>query len=204
MEYTDEMYKEDLKLATWTYKRNFSAKYSAYKDDLIQVAINQLALNRDKFDESKGTYGAFAIKVCTRKMISFLERERKKNNLGTDLSIDLEISEDVTLAETIGEEVDFDKNLNLSDLKKQILKILSKPRNRKSVDDFSIKTNYIAVLKYRENFVLLPWQKISIEYFVNGKNSKQLQKEFNCTRQMINASINRARKYLQEELKIND
>lgn len=204
MEYTDEMYKEDLKLATWTYKRNFSAKYSAYKDDLIQVAINQLALNRDKFDESKGTYGAFAIKVCTRKMIRFLELERLKNNLGTNLSIDLEISEDVTLAETIGEEVDFDKNLNLSDLKKQILKILSKPRNRKKLEDLSVKCSFNHILKKREKYTLQSWQKIAIDFFVNGKTEKQLQKELNVTRQMINDSINRARKILQEELKIND
>lgn len=190
MTYTYAMYEEDNRIAKWVYYKKFKG-YAGFKEDLIQSCIIALYRARELYNEEKGKYISYAVQTCIYTMIDFLKLEKKKNNLGLDLSLDCELDEGYTIEETLGESIDYEEKFRTEDLKNEILKIILK-RN--------YKDTYVKDLVMKRKTELRQCEIMAIEYFVNGKSEKQIREDYGVTRQCVNKIINQYRKKIQNKL----
>lgn len=196
MEYTNEMYEEDRKLALYTINHYFK-KYSRYKDDLLQVCLINAKRVRELYEETKGKYIHYAIIWFKGKIIRFLENERKINNLGYDASLEAEFNNgEGTLQDVLGYEQEFMENYDYNKLKQMVEEIILKPRLKK-IDE-------LKNARHRKNrpdkTKIKTEQKHAIEYFINGKTIQQIANEKGVTKQAVSKAVEKYKKILQEEL----
>lgn len=93
MEYTQENFIEDYKLAKTFFYRHCSYLKS-YKDDIIQEFIICLWKSREKFDSEKGKYSTFAFSCMRFCFLSHFWKKRKKMSFEKSfLSFDFEYEE---------------------------------------------------------------------------------------------------------------
>ena len=137
--YTEEVYKQDLRLARYTYNKFFK-NLSRYKDDLIQCALIYLYENRNKYDKTY-TYATWAVKFSRFAMLNFLRRENLKDKSGkcidfTSLTAPAsnKVDEDRTLADIIANEDDVVYNFDLDYLNKKLKESINQKKKVKSLD----------------------------------------------------------------------
>lgn len=126
MEYTQEMYEEDIKLAYYVYRKYFSCSYR-YKDDLIAVALKGLYKCHLSYDDTQGKYSTYACRMCWFSMLEFLKREKTQTRNFEMLSLDkpIKVGSDDNLSDFITANIpDFNTNLNLAYLNNVINEIL--------------------------------------------------------------------------------
>lgn len=126
MEYTQEMYEEDRKLAHYIYCQHFKGFYK-YKDDLIAVALKDLYKYRLSYDDSKGKYSTYACKACWWAISFFLRMEYKQSlNLNAcSLDTPIKVGSNDTLSDFIqADNSNFNSNLNMAYLNYIVNKIL--------------------------------------------------------------------------------
>lgn len=200
--YTDEMYNEDKKISYFVFKNKLHLPEDIkqeYKNDLIQTSLIQLYKARQNFDETQGVkYISYAVKTSLNTMIKYKDNELKKSHNGNKISLSKELTEDLTLEETLGN-CDIYPRLEQDKLKalKEFLKdVITKPRKYKP----SMKKRDI--LKRKTG--LRKHQKITLEHFVDGKSRPELQKKYNVSRQYIEQSISRYTKMIQDALLKSD
>ena len=107
MYYNDEMYIEDLKISKSVFKKKFKSCFF-YKDDLIQVSLIALFLNRLKYDEARGSYFHFAFLNSFFAMSSFLREEKRCKNCFNLVSIYTKNNDDKSLIDMLSSKFDFD------------------------------------------------------------------------------------------------
>jgi hypothetical protein len=113
--YTDEMYKEDLYIANWVFRKEFSKSklLQPLKDDLISVCISHLWGNRQKYDEMKGAkYHTFGYLLCFQKICRTIETKQWRFENGYNVPLDKEKTKFTSLGsldETVGTDENGDK-----------------------------------------------------------------------------------------------
>lgn len=110
MVYDESQNNEDMKWACFVFKKHFK-NCPFLREDLIQNAVLTLLKNKNKFDNTRGEYSTFAIKVCKNSMANYLRKNNHLTNNGENLSLDYEY-ENNTFADILPYEVDFDKGLD--------------------------------------------------------------------------------------------
>ena len=156
MEYTQEMYEEDRKLAHYIYCQHFKGFYK-YKDDLIAVALKDLYKYRLSYDDSKGKYSTYACKACWWAMSFFLRMEYKQSLNLNACSLDSPIkvgSNDTVSDFIVANNLNFDSNLNISYLNYVINTIIvnEKNLNRKKAIQLYVNGDYPTLIA--KNLVL--------------------------------------------------
>lgn len=89
MVYDESQNNEELKWANFTFNKYFN-HYVECRNDLIYSAVLQLLKSKNKFDESKGSFSTFAVKVCKNAMLAYLKKESVFSNNNENLSLDYE------------------------------------------------------------------------------------------------------------------
>ena len=197
MEYTNEMFEEDRKLALFTFGRYYK-KFARYKDDLVQVALIKAPRARELYSEDKGKYSTYAVLHFRSAMVKFLIKELRHNHLGDDLSLDLCFRDsEFNLYETLGYEEDKLQEINFEQLKDFVTKIILKPRKR---DPFTLAQPKIALTR-RKNKEMTADQKNAFEYFINGKSIPYIADERGVSSQAVSCSVSKYRMIIQQELK---
>lgn len=126
MEYTQEMFEEDKRIAYYVYSKCFLRSYR-YKDDLIAVALKGLYKYHSSYDNSKGKYFTYACRMCWFSMLEFLKREKTQTRNFEMVSLDkpIKVGSDDNLSDFITADIpDFNSNLNLAYLNNVINEIL--------------------------------------------------------------------------------
>ena len=173
MEYTEDMYLEDKKIACWVFSKKFLF-LNRLKEDLIQLALVNLYCSRPNYDSSKGTYFTFAIKVCYQSMLKILYKEKKSTNNFNNSSLSFVVKDNATLEDFIGKNDNVDSNMNCEYILKTCKDILN---NNKSKTFKTINTLYL-----------------------KGYNTSQIAKILNVTRQCTNIYVKKFRKLLKARL----
>ena len=78
MEYTQENFNDDKRIATYVFYKKFSYLPEFKKDDFVQTAIISLWRARSSYDSLKGSYGLFAYVVSYHAMLSLLKKKEFK------------------------------------------------------------------------------------------------------------------------------
>lgn len=128
MEYDLTMYNEDRAISCWVFNRKFKTFYY-YKEDLVQSSVIALYHYRSRYDETKGSYSSYAVKICFYTMLRFIEREKRFTNNFENLSIDLENDEGSTLLDVLGYDFDFDTKFNYEYLLKVCNDVINKHKS---------------------------------------------------------------------------
>lgn len=177
MNYSDEMYREDLLVSNFVFKKKFISSKN-YKDDLIQSSLIALYKGRFKFDETQGKYFTFAYKVSYFAMLEFLRKEKKQTNNFDNLSIDYEFEDNNTFLEMLGDEIDLEQNLNY---------------------EFLLKICYHIIDKNKSNIF-----KSIAELFINGSTCSKIASFLNKSRQFVSKYIEKFKNLIKEKLKEYD
>ncbi len=96
-EYTDEMYKEDYRIAKWCVYTKYPSKFpekSITKEDLLQWCLLQLWRKRPLYDPSKGKYITWAITVCRRGVLQYPTIVRRQQQDAERDDLDFVLSAD--------------------------------------------------------------------------------------------------------------
>lgn len=173
MNYTDEMFFEDLSISRWTFSRHFK-KLLIHKDDLIQSSLIGLFLHRSNFDKSKSSYSTYAYKISLYSMLKFLQKEKKQTNNFDNYSLDYEIDKDNTFLDFMFENVDFDKNFNYQYLLNVCNKVIEKSKSK-------------------------TFKKV-IRLFLECFNCSFVAHKLNISRQCVNQYVKKFRILLKSEL----
>lgn len=173
MEYTNEMFKEDLSISRWTFSRHFK-KLLIYKDDLIQSSLIGLFRCRSNYDKNKSSYSTYAYRISFCSMLKFLQNEKKQTNNFCNYSLDYEFDEDNSLLDLIREDVDFDENYNYQFLLNVCNKVIDKCKSKLFKD-----VNRL---------------------FLKCYNCSKVAKELNISRQCVNQYVKKFRTLLKTEL----
>lgn len=181
LEYTEETYKEDLKIAKFVFYRHFK-KWQTLKDDLIDIGIIQLCRVRERYDENISTYFNFACKVIERKMRAYILAQFKQKRFINISSVSLDYEdENGTLLDLIGiEDNTFEKLCN-----EQMVQ---------AIKDIILKCSYKGK-NLRE-----PRQKYLYDYFINGLNTCQIGAKYGVSRQAVDLVVIKYKKVIREEL----
>lgn len=177
MEYTDEMYKEDYKIARyWIYCKCKNRGSDAL--DLMQVCLMSLFKNRCNFDINRGRYFIFASKIVRSCIHHWLVIKNAKKRTAELVSLDCPCStsedESCKLSDIIPCEVDFNSNLNCQ----YILDVGFNIINRSHFKSF---------------------KKISSLYLM-GLSITDIAKRLNITKQGVSSFVQKFRKLLRAEL----
>lgn len=179
--YTEETYKEDLKIAKFVFYRHFK-KWQTLKDDLIDIGIIRLCRVRERYDENISTYFNFACKVIERAMLRYvLAQFRQKRYINiTSVSLDYE-DENATLLDSIGiEDNTFEKLCN-----EQMVQ---------AIKDIILKCSYKGNNKPKTR------QKYLYDYFINGLNTCQIGAKYGVSRQAVDLVVKKYKKVIRDEL----
>lgn len=174
MEYDLTMYNEDMSISCWVFFKKFKNS-TFYKDDLLQCSLIALYRCRSKYDDKKAIYFTYASKISYFAMLSFINKEKKYTNNFNNLSIDFIYEDDVTFADTLGEEFDFDTKLNYEYLLKVCNEVIDKHKSK--------------ILK-----------NISKLYILDKKPA-HIAKELNISRQCVCQYIDRFKKISTRQIK---
>ncbi len=173
MEYTQEMYSEDLSISKWVYNKYFKSATS-HKEDLIQTSIMALWQARLRFDETKGAYSTFAIKTSYGSMQNYFKQENKQSAYGYSYSLDYDDDEYSPLVDRLIDDTDLLVGFDIQFLKNIFTDIINNHR----LDTFK-KVNKL---------------------FLKGLNSTQISKELGISRWCACLYINEFKKILKERL----
>ena len=164
MEYTQEMYNEDLAISRYTFSKYFK-HFFQHKEDFIQFSLYYLSRCRSKFDETRGSYGNLAFKTSKHAMCLYIHRYLKKESEVSMYSLDVTFDDEekIYFADTLVDEYDFDGNLNCEFLQKLFEKVIQSKRS--------------------ENF-----KKFSREY-MQGLTITEIAHKYNVSRQCVSEKI---------------
>lgn len=175
MEYTQEMYKEDLRISKYTFIKNFR-KYTDYEEEMIQSSLLALSKARDYVDESKGKYSTLAFVASKRAMLHFL-RQKSKEIENKTISLSTPIGENINLGDTLEEEVDFNSSMNCAYLLDICERAIQSQRNK-------------------------TMKKFVYDY-LDGLNMSKIARKYNVSKQFVSQLITKFRRlakniYIQE------
>lgn len=206
MEYSQEQYKEDLKLVCYTYYKYF--KYlKDYKEDLVQNGLLFVLSYKDKYDKDKTCYSSFVCAYARFGMLKYLKDLRKFNNNSSFVSIDAEIvgTDELHLIDTLQDENALNNlgaGLDLDFLNKCIDKAINKVCVRKYIDfkkmHSSVSQNLRNISK-RKNKFNEKRKEILLECLKN-KNKAEIAREFGISREAVRNYFERFRQALKIEL----
>lgn len=117
MNYTNEQYEEDRKIAEYVYRDHFR-KHRGLKEDMMQNALLALWQSRKDFNE-KSSYRTYANKIAFNAMLRTLEKEQK--HIYNDISIFDEIKDDLQIMDTLVSELDGECVEKIEEMKYLIL-----------------------------------------------------------------------------------
>lgn len=137
--YTEEVYKQDLRLARYAYNKFFK-NLRRYEEDLIQCALIALYENRSKYD-STYTYATWAVISSKFTMLKFLRKEKLKDTSGsyvhfTSLNAPAsnECEEDRELADIIASEDEINYNFDYNYLQTKLKQCIEQKKKHKSIN----------------------------------------------------------------------
>lgn len=177
-EYTDEMYKEDYRIAKWCVYTKYAfnnCEKSITKADLVQFCLMRLWQNRPTFDPSKSKYSTWAIAVCKSvilysPIIKRQQRDAKRDDLDR-VFIKFPDGDKLTLLDSIGN-----------------------PDKEPTVD--LVRVVYQAVDNIR---LPIPRAKAKqvVDLFLSGKveNASQIGVIMGCTRERVRQLLGKVRKH---------
>lgn len=180
--YTDEMYKEDLKLCKFVFKIYFK-RLEMYKEDLIQVGLIACLHSRENYSLELGyNYSTYACSCIRYSILEYYKRNIKchiDNSSLDEFSFD---DSEQTILDTIpAPETDFDSILVCEQIKGIALNLVNQKKFSKGSKSKDI------LLKYIENNFSL----------------KGLKEHFKVSRQCIHSLVDKFNLKLQNELRIN-
>lgn len=186
MNYSQDDYKNDLKLSEFIFKKCFR-KFEEHKEDLIQSSLLGLWQSRDNFDETKGfALSTYRYSVAKGRMLRFLvefyHSNRKEHLDKTFISIYSVVqgTEDLIYAETLADEsVDFYSNLNCETIKNIFDEVVAKQKFSKNNN---LSRNILDLIK-------------------QGKSDMKISKILNCSRERCRQVRNKILPLFREKLK---
>lgn len=173
MEYTDEMFNEDLSISRYVYSKYFRYSFIS-KDDFIQCSLIGLSRCRSKFNETKGAYSTYASKISLCCMLRLYNEEKKQTNNFSNFSCDLKNDEGNSLFDIVEDKFNIDAKLDYDFLLKICNNILSKSKS----DTFK-KVNYL---------------------FLQYLNCSKVARELKISKQCVNQYVKKFRTQLRAEL----
>lgn len=186
MVYDESQNNEELKWANFTFNIYFN-HYVECRNDLIYSAALQLLKSKNKFDESKGSFSTFAVKVCKNAMLAYLKKESVFSNNNENLSLDYEY-EGCSFADLL-EDVDslnFEDKLN-SEYNLNIIK--------------QVFFECMTEMKVSKNN---KFTKGILNNIILGYNDFQIAKKIGCTRELSRHVRKKFLPIFAEKLKLFD
>lgn len=180
--YTDEMYKEDLKLCKFVFRKYFK-QLEMYKEDLISVGLIACLHSREKYCLELGyNYSTYACSCIRYSILEYYKRNIKYhiNNSSLD-EFSFDDSEQTILDTIPAPETDFDSNLICEQIRIIALNLVNQKRFSKGS-----KT-----------------KDILLKYIKNDFSLKGLKEYFKVSRQCIHSLIDKFNLELQKELNLN-
>lgn len=102
MEYIQQQFENDSKIATFIFNKYFS-KYKFYKEDMIQESLIHLFKARKTFKSGGATYRTYACRCSYNCMFNFIRVNCNEKYITQSLSD--KITDDLTIEDTIGEKM---------------------------------------------------------------------------------------------------
>lgn len=184
MEHTFD-YKEYKAIANFVYNKHFKTCFK-YKEDLISSGYLNMWKHRNDYLKTGLAFSTCMINACYWGMLAFFKglngqkgfpkiTEVSCISLDTPLNSD---DEDLTLEDTLGEEVDYLVNLNLEDL----VKVCKDCKNKIKVS----KSNKFTPL--------------IIDMILQGQRDIYISKKLKCTRQLVSLVHKKFASELEKEM----
>lgn len=182
MEYTEQMYNEDIRISLFVFKKNFSDSpiNKLYKTDFIQSSVIQLMKKRPLYNQEQCKYITFAYAVSHRAMLGYWHNKIEKHSKQSIISIDSAVSkseERETIGDLIPSECDFNSELEFQLLQSKCRQIYSKSKSK----------------TYRN----------VVECFINGEKQIDIARKLGVSRQRVGQLIDKFREIARKELKEN-